>query len=141
MTKRQAELMQRIKAGTFFIRGADVRVAQALQAQGLVELTDDGPLGHGNRDGERWSVRAVHAVELLQIELGAGIVEVMQLDDADMCSELGVTCRYARGTRRRVVVAGKRNSLERLASALESRSAGGWDQPPHYYASARAAAR
>lgn len=54
-TPRQLELLRRLAKGDRYLRGADVRVAQALEAKGFASVTDYGSLKlHGKSDGERW---------------------------------------------------------------------------------------
>lgn len=60
ITARQHALLGEIRlAGSCFLYGADVRVAQALTALGYVKLEDNGTFGFRRSDGERWWVTFV----------------------------------------------------------------------------------
>jgi hypothetical protein len=75
----------------------------------------------------------------IRVRVGQGIVEVLQLDDAGFRESLGVT--WTPAGRRYVWVSAPRAGLIALRSALQARCGGGWDQPPAYVRSARAAIR
>ena len=64
MTEKQQALLDRLLAAPhgLCLRGADVRVCQALVKKGLAKLEDNGEMrepGSGRSDGERWSAEAV----------------------------------------------------------------------------------
>ncbi len=73
---------------------------------------------------------------LMQVEMGAGIVEVLQLDDASVCQALGIEWDYI--SPKRVAVSG---NLRNLRDDLDYRASGAFDQPLWYASSARAACR
>lgn len=61
LTARQYELLQRVrKAGSCYLKGADVRVARLLEKLGLVTIEDLGEVILDERnDGERWKCSSV----------------------------------------------------------------------------------
>lgn len=70
---------------------------------------------------------------------GAGVVQVLGLDDPDVREGYGIRVRRKpRG--KRVVITGQREGMTRLRGDLLERTGDGWDQPVWYARSAAAAA-
>lgn len=67
MTPKQEALLNDLyTSGGSYLRGADVRVARALEKLGLITLEDNGKMktpGSGRTDGERWMASLVTKTE------------------------------------------------------------------------------
>jgi hypothetical protein len=72
------------------------------------------------------------------VMLGSGLAEVLQLDDAGICRNLGIEVEFLR--HRKMTVVADVAGLKKLRDDCESRAySTGWDQPTWYYSSAAAA--
>ena len=64
---------------------------------------------------------------MLRVLIGAKVAEVLQLDCAEVCQGLGVSCETR--SSRYIEVSG---DLQRFRDELQDMLAPGWDHPPGY---------
>lgn len=80
--------------------------------------------------------------EKFTVRVGAGICEVIQLDDPGMTwDDRPIEVKWKSHKSRHVDITADEKQFKSILSACDSRCMGGWDQPPWYVASAKACAK
>ncbi len=80
------------------------------------------------------------ASEIITIKLGTGIVEVLQLDSAGVCTVLGIEWEPVGKGRKHIRVRATREGLGNLLRDCRDHCSSNWAQPAHYTRRARTAA-
>lgn len=139
------KLQKAYKRGKYAKSEADKKVRK-VQSSRYVAPAEEVVIEHdfsrfqaaGDAVGKAIKSHKAKASDVIEVRLGYGIVQVLQLDDAATRSSYGLVVDFSKKSF--ITIAGSRKSMNEFGDVCADRNSTSWDQPLWYMAVAKAAA-